>query len=472
MKGPDVRWWAAGGVLGAVCAGAGAVVGPWAAVGALVVGAGMAARWNRITRDAVEERERELARGVADAGAERPAWLEDLVTELNRTREEKVRVETVAAAAQAEAAAAREAGAAEAARLRKAVAEVLGQLEESLGNGKGENPCHALDPVLSDLTAHAEEQRTNVERSVGTLREVLAGLGDAAQQWADTAQALEAFASWYRDAGHTLPSLVAVADVPSEAPALEDLVESAGPAVAALEACVQRFERLRQRWDEALAAIDALGKQVQSVGSILNVIEDVTEQTNLLALNAAILAAQAGDHGRGFAVVADEIRDLAERTAESTKEIGSLIETIQTGSARAVALLDDERGALHEGVGALERAVARTQGWVGAAAEVRAEIRGLLEKARAPLERAKEAVRAWSEAPPLPRPPAVPEMPRDEDEMGLSRVRELCEEGAFLVGQLRDAVAESADEMGRRLGGVARAAAALRVMVDEREARG
>ncbi len=100
--------------------------------------------------------------------------------------------------------------------------------------------------------------------------------------------------------------------------------------IAAVEKIAGEMETIRATVQRTSEFIDHLSKSSDDIGKILNVIDEITDQTTLLALNAAILAAQAGEHGKGFTVVADEIKDLAEKTALSTKEIGELIDAVQS----------------------------------------------------------------------------------------------------------------------------------------------
>ncbi|MCE2572483.1 methyl-accepting chemotaxis protein [Motilimonas eburnea] len=104
---------------------------------------------------------------------------------------------------------------------------------------------------------------------------------------------------------------------------------------------ISTTHQLSSKIQDSSTVIAEVGDLSNNIGGILDVIRGIAAQTNLLALNAAIEAARAGEQGRGFAVVADEVRDLAQKTTNSTTEIQTMIENLQASAAKAVEVMSE-----------------------------------------------------------------------------------------------------------------------------------
>ncbi|BAU56446.1 aerotaxis sensor receptor protein [Halorhodospira halochloris] len=117
--------------------------------------------------------------------------------------------------------------------------------------------------------------------------------------------------------------------------------EQTARGMEAVQQSADAVRNLVERIQGSSEVTNLVASETERIGKALDLIQEITEQTNLLALNAAIEAARAGHVGRGFSVVAEEVRVLADRTSESTKEIKSIIDSLQDGATRAVATMNE-----------------------------------------------------------------------------------------------------------------------------------
>lgn len=198
---------------------------------------------------------------------------------------------------------------------------------------------------LKDVIAQVSSTSITLFNNVQSISGIAHNTSNGMQQQENEAQQL---ATAMNEMAATATEVARNAADAADAVHIADQQAAEGMAVVA--DTIRTINNLSESVERTASVIHELEEDSANIGSILEVIRGIAEQTNLLALNAAIEAARAGEQGRGFAVVADEVRTLAGRTQDSTRQIQTVIERLQTTSTNAVKVMEEGVKQAGEGV--------------------------------------------------------------------------------------------------------------------------
>ncbi len=194
--------------------------------------------------------------------------------------------------------------------------------------------------IVGKVMFNSSQVTTSAQSVEGMAREV--ALGSQAQQ-----DAAEAASQAIEEMTGNIQSISEHAHLAADNAGESHDLSSNGAKIA--QHAADEIERIAQAFEDSAASVNQLGERSQLINGIARSISEIAEQTNLLALNAAIEAARAGEQGRGFAVVADEVRKLAERTSAATKEITSVITSIQADTSSTISKAQSGTALAHNG---------------------------------------------------------------------------------------------------------------------------
>ena len=220
------------------------------------------------------------------------------------------------------------------------------------------------DVAKGDLTVEAEvtEDVTGAiadsfNHMIYQLRQIVLNVQDATLQVSSSASYIQSTAEQLADGSSTqaeqiIDSSAALDEIAvsiqqvSENAALsskvaEQALENAKQGARAVQNTIQGMQKIRSQVQETAKRIKRLGERSQEISEIVQLIGDIADRTSILALNASIQAARAGEAGRSFAVVAEEVERLSERATNATKQIASLVNTIQSETNEAVIAMEE-----------------------------------------------------------------------------------------------------------------------------------
>lgn len=226
------------------------------------------------------------------------------------------------------------------------IARYTEALTESVEKGSGS---------LLELGASITEVVDNMESLFSSVDETALSTRDMSFSIREISENIENLSSAVMQVSSSMAQINArIRDVETNAAEAsrfaDEVIKDARAGMETVESTINGIDRIKGITRESTLIINSLSDRIKEIGKILDVIRDVAEETNLLALNAAIIAAQSGDYGKSFSVVANEIKELAERTSTSAKEVTEIIDAVEIESNRAVKSMEKGYESVEEGV--------------------------------------------------------------------------------------------------------------------------
>jgi methyl-accepting chemotaxis protein len=193
------------------------------------------------------------------------------------------------------------------------------------------------DKLRADFNAAVEKLGEAVASIRNSTTKLRSGCGEIAQGAENLSHRTEQQAASLEETAAAVDEITAT---------VQRSAASATQSKDAVEAAKADAERSGEVVRRAVVAMNEIERSAQEISKIIGVVDEIAFQTNLLALNAGVEAARAGDAGKGFAVVASEVRALAQRSAESAKQIKQLISTSATQVSEGVSLVGEAGASL------------------------------------------------------------------------------------------------------------------------------
>ena len=208
--------------------------------------------------------------------------------------------------------------------------------------------------LSQDITVERNDEIGLLAKHFSTMMKSLTGilnkLKNASLQI--TSSSTEILASSQQQVANARDQASAISQTTSAAVELSKTSEQIGENIKIVSQMTSHvlagMDKIKNATDQTGKILESLNEKSKQIGKITELIDDVADQTNLLAVNASIEAARAGDQGRGFTVVADQISKLADSTAQSTKDINSLIELIQHEMTNAIVSMEQSNTSVDE----------------------------------------------------------------------------------------------------------------------------